>query len=56
VRKRGDEFWAEFEFYLSDVFVGEWRCSSMGWMGRCPHCNTFACNTLACLLASDTIF
>jgi hypothetical protein len=23
VRKRGDEFWAEFEFYLSDLLVGE---------------------------------
>lgn len=22
VRKRGDEFWSEFEFYLSDVLVG----------------------------------
>ena len=22
MRKRGDEFWAEFEFYLSDLFVG----------------------------------
>lgn len=24
VRKRGDEFWKEFEFYLSDMLVGEW--------------------------------
>lgn len=23
VRKRGDEFWKEFEFYLSDMLVGE---------------------------------
>lgn len=22
VRKRGDEFWSEFEFYLSDLCVG----------------------------------
>ena len=22
VRKRGDEFWSEFEFYLSDLIVG----------------------------------
>lgn len=22
VRKRGDDFWAEFEFYLSDLVVG----------------------------------
>ena len=22
VRKRGDEFWSEFEFYLSDLLVG----------------------------------
>ncbi len=26
VRKRGSDFWAEFEFYLSDLLVGE--CSS----------------------------
>jgi hypothetical protein len=25
VRKRGDEFWKEFEFYLSDMLVGEWQ-------------------------------
>lgn len=24
VRKRGDEFWKEFEFYLSDMLVGKW--------------------------------
>jgi hypothetical protein len=33
VRKRGDEFWAEFEFYLSDLLVGEWQQHSavQGW-------------------------
>lgn len=30
VRKRGDEFWKEFEFYLSDMLVGEWWVGGTG--------------------------
>lgn len=32
VRKRGKDFWAEFEFYLSDLLVG----STPGWDGWTP--------------------
>jgi N-glycosylase/DNA lyase len=28
VRKRGEDFWAEFEFYLSDLIVGK-SCQQM---------------------------